>query len=276
MKISFIVVLFAAFAAVSCTGLKDKGETSNLMNPVYGKGWYAADVLPSRYITYSKSEIVPFFPKEKGKGPKLEFSVDTLDILAGGEHELLQKTLYGGLSCRDYAAKLFDKVNGEYQKAKDGVIGQPGAVYEWSYIETFGGEVFPSLLVISRHWYSYTGGANGQSEKTFFVLDTGLLSKVALNDILQKGVEEKLQTQIDDALRARHHAAPGTPLTSIGFLKDTGGVPQNFFVSREGLGFCWNPYEIAPHSYGILEIVLPYAQIEALLNDRGKEIFKKL
>ncbi|MDR2796648.1 MAG: DUF3298 and DUF4163 domain-containing protein [Spirochaetaceae bacterium] len=269
-------VLFSALVLNSCTGVQKNDDATGLAPPVYSTGWYMREELSSKYITYSKKEDVPLFPEKKGGGPKLEFFVDMLDILDGEERKLLQQNLYDGLSCQDYAEKVYNRVKDEYEKIKDDSTGKPGAVNNWSYIETFDGAVYPSLLVISRRFYNYTGGAHGQNEKTFFVLDKKLLSKVALNGILQAEAGKSLQTQIDDALRSRYHAVPGAPLTSVGFLNDTAGVPQNFFVSREGLGFCWNPYEIAPYSMGTLEVVLPYAQVETLLNDRGREIFKDL
>jgi hypothetical protein len=279
-SIFFVIFLFSVFALNSCAGLRDNENESDFMATAYGTGWYMGDILPSKYITYSKKEIVPLFEpsvsEKNEKSPKLEFFVDTLDILDDAERKLLRQTLYGGLTCQAYVENVYNNVKDEYQNIKDMAIEQPGAVYDWSHIETFDGTIYPSLLVISRRLYSYSGGAHGQNEKTYFVLDTKLLSKLELSDILQAGAEGELQTRIDDDLRTRYRAAPGTPLTSVGFLNDTAGVPQNFFVSREGLGFCWNPYEIAPYAMGTLEVVLPYAQIKNLLNDRGREVFENL
>ncbi|MDR1256962.1 MAG: RsiV family protein, partial [Spirochaetaceae bacterium] len=118
------------------------------------------------------------------------------------------------------------------------------------------------------------GGAHGQNEKTFFVLDTGLGSQVFLDDILQSGARPSLQARIDDSLRETYGAAPGASLRTAGFLEDSGGVPENFFLSPDGLGFSWKPYEIAPYAMGAIEIVLPYTLIEDLLNDRGRNLFK--
>jgi hypothetical protein len=52
-------------------------------------------------------------------------------------------------------------------------------------------------------------------------------------------------------------------------------IPENFFLTvledvpafpnstghRLGLGFHWDPYEIAPYVYGPIEIVIPYDEI---------------
>ena len=269
------IVLFSALVLNSCAGLRDRESESGPAPTVYSTGWYMGENLSSKYITYSKTEIVPLLPEKKENGPTLEFFMDTLDILEKAEGKLLRQNLYGGETCQEYVENVYTRVTGDYKKRRDDA-DTSGAAYNWSYSETFDGAVYPSLLVISRRIYNYTGGANGQNERIFFVLDTKLSSKVELNDILAEGAEKDIQARIDDDLRTRYRAAPGAPLTSVGFLNDTAGVPQNFFISREGLGFCWNPYEIAPHSMGTLEVVLPYAQIENLLNDRGREIFNSL
>jgi hypothetical protein len=278
MKIVFlsIVVLFSVLVFNSCTGLRDRGYESGPVPSAYSTGWYIGGDLSSKYVTYAKKEIVPLFPEKKENGPKLDFFVDTLDILDDAERKMLRQALYDGLSCQDYAGNVYNNIKSEYLKTKEAAAAQPGEAYNWTYTETFDGAVYPSVLVVSRTRYYFSGGAHGQNEKTFFVLDTKLLSKVELTDILQTGAENELEVQINDALRARYHAKPGEPLTSVGFLSETANVPQNFFVSREGLGFCWNPYEISPYVMGTLEVVLPYAQIENLLNDKGREMVKNL
>jgi hypothetical protein len=143
-------------------------------------------------------------------------------------------------------------------------------------MEIFEGKVYPAVLVISKTLYTYSGGAHGQNEKTFFVLDTKLDSQVFLNDILQNDTKSLLQARIDDSLREIYGLASGKSLRTAGFLEDSGGVPENFFLSPDGLGFCWNPYKIAPYSMGTIEIVLPYTQIEDLLNERGRTLFDNL
>jgi hypothetical protein len=276
IKINFsIIIMFFAVILNSCAGLRDAGQKNASAPLVYTTGWYDDGGLSPKYITYERKEELLLLPEEL-KSPRLDFSVDTLDVLDEQERKLLQQFLYENLSCQNYASKLFDKIKTDYLKMKDEVISQPDRPYDWTYAEGFDGRVYPSLFVISRSRYILSGGANGQNEKIFFVLDRALRSKVELDDILEGGAKASLQKQINDSLRARYHAKPDAPLTSIGFLEETAGVPGNFFVSREGLGFCWNPYEIAPHVMGTIDVVLPYADIENLLNDRGKALFSGL
>ncbi|MDR0382812.1 MAG: RsiV family protein [Spirochaetaceae bacterium] len=226
--------------------------------------------MPEAYATYIKSETALLFPGRDRYGPRLQFAVYALDVSDEAESGLLNRVLYGGLPCREYAENLFSSVKDDYLKAnKD---APPDSKSDWSYIELFDGGVYGQVTVISRSRYVYLGGAHGQNEKICFVLDTGALSQVLLDDILQDGAKAVLQEHVDDALGSKYGAGPGAPLRAAGFLEDSGGVPENFFLSPEGLGFCWNPYEIAPYSMGIIEITLPYGDIESLLNDRGLDL----
>ncbi|MDR1149657.1 MAG: RsiV family protein [Spirochaetaceae bacterium] len=281
MKIRTKIIFFAVITVFvvilnSCAGLRDAGQANERAPLIYTTGWYDDGRLSPKYITYERKEELFLFTEEKLNSPRLDFSVDTLDILDEQERKLLQQFLYENLSCQDYVSKLFDKIKTDYMETKDEAMSQPGRSYDWTYTEGFDGRVYPSIFVISRSRYTLSGGAHGQNEKTFFVLDKELRSKVELDDILEDGARVSLQKQIDDSLRARYHAAPDAPLTSIGFLEETAGVPGNFFVSREGLGFCWNPYEITPYVMGAIDVVLPYVDIENLLNDRGKALFSGL
>ncbi|MDR2343134.1 MAG: RsiV family protein [Spirochaetaceae bacterium] len=276
MKFVFLsAILVSALVLNSCAGKRSRENGPDLVPPAYSTGWYVGGELSSNYVTYSKKEVVPLFP-EKENGPKLDFFVDTLDVLDQAERKMLRDVLYDGLSCQDYADNVYNNIKSEYLKTKESAAAQPGESYNRTYRETFDGAVYPSFIVVSRSYYYLSGGAHGQNEKAFFVLDRETLSKVELIDILRAGAENDLRVGINDALRARYHVEPGAPLTSAGFLSETANVPRNFFISREGLGFCWNPYEISPYSMGTLEVVLPYARIEKLLNDKGFKMFKNL
>ena len=38
-------------------------------------------------------------------------------------------------------------------------------------------------------------------------------------------------------------------------------IPETFFLTPEGLGFFWNPYEIGPYVMGVIEVVIPYEKL---------------
>ena len=42
---------------------------------------------------------------------------------------------------------------------------------------------------------------------------------------------------------------------------------SNWYFSEEGLCFCFSPYEIAPYTSGIIEVAIPYSQLQGILDD---------
>lgn len=254
-------LLFACAVLASCGTVRDKAEPP--------AGGLPPDSRLTRYTL--KEEVRP-----DRHEPSLDFVIDLIDAPPGAEQRLLRQTLYGGLSCKEYADKVFEAVKSGYAEARASAEaeagGEPGASYNWAYYEEFEAAAYPGLLVVSRSLYVYSGGAHGNSERTYFVLDTALSKRLRLDDLLAEGARPLLQQRLDAALRARYGAGTDAPLSSIGFFADSAGVSENFFVTGAGLGFCWNPYEIAPYAMGAVEAVLPYADIEPLLNDRGKRL----
>jgi hypothetical protein len=264
----------------SCASLNNSGGGLREI-PTIRAGWQSEDELPFEYFTYQFSDDVFLFPDQNNEGPRLTFFLDLIQIQGDGDKKqnFLRQVLYDGLPYQQYASEIFDKQKVDYLSSAE--LAQLSGDYSgesrnWSYMEIFNGWVYPQHFDIVRTRESYTGGAHPTHERIYYVLDTKNYVQIHLDDILQAGARAELQKQIEAELRVKYLAAPNAPLTSIGFFEDSVAVPENFYITKEGIGFCWNPYEIAPYVRGTLEIVLPKAQITPLLNDRGKDIFNNL
>jgi hypothetical protein len=269
----FVCALVFGLALGSCTPTKNSGADGSEL-PAENVGWHGKAGVPENYVTYSKNETVPLLSEENS--PVLEFEVYTLDVSDENEGRLLRQVLYGGQSCQEYAENLFNKVKDDYLTANTDE-SQSDAPHDWFYAEMFEGGAYSTVLVSSKTLYAYLGGAHGQTEKTFFVLDAKLGTQVFLNDILRSDARALLQERINDALREKYGLESGASLKAAGFFEDVVDVSGNFFLSPDNeLGFCWDNYDIAPYAMGIIEIALPYSQIEDTLNDRGRELFSSL
>jgi hypothetical protein len=145
---------------------------------------------------------------------------------------------------------------------------QPSEIMNWDYAETTGTETHTSkFLVVSRDRDYYLGGAHGMQEKAYFVLSLAEPARLKLEDLVRSRAE--LQPLLEEALRAYAGLQKGDPLEDGGFFEDTAPAPDNFFLSGTGLGFHWDPYEIAPYSMGPIEVTIPYDRVRPLLSPRG-------
>jgi hypothetical protein len=144
-----------------------------------------------------------------------------------------------------------------------------GPVYE-EYSENYEVTVStPGLTVFSWYREYYSGGAYGMRERTWYVIDKKANETIKRSDIFKSGSEGRLLELIGSALRKRDHLESHEALSAGVYFEDTIEVPDNYYLSKKGMGFHWNPYEIAPYSEGPIAVIIPYADLRSLLNQKG-------
>ena len=113
--------------------------------------------------------------------------------------------------------------------------------------------------------FSYTGGAhpNYYVSKKIFDKETGQL--LQLLDIVKDTSSLKKLVEID--FRKQVEISPTESLSAAGFWfeKDQFKLPLNVGMTNDGLGFYYNPYEVAPYAQGTIEIILPFEKVEKFL-----------
>jgi hypothetical protein len=75
----------------------------------------------------------------------------------------------------------------------------------------------------------------------------------------------ELRRMLESELRDHFEIAPGTPLSEGGLFTELPELTENCFLTTEGLVFHWDPYEIAPYSFGPVEVIIPYDELEEIL-----------
>ena len=114
---------------------------------------------------------------------------------------------------------------------------------------------------------SYTGGAHGSYLENYinFREDTGeAITSNALFGSKEKAVLKMIRQQIlkDNNCRTTEQLEEKTGIFSLGdvYIND-----YNFLLQKDGIIFCFNPYEIAPWSEGVIHVKLTYEQLKGLL-----------
>jgi hypothetical protein len=227
----------------------------------------------SPYPAVVIEKAVPLMPEKGGGGPKLELSMTLLDPAGEGLGPLLQELLYGGKPPQEYADALILDYQNFYHEAygslpQDGA-GLPPSMMEWSYGEIHRVQSNPPLMVVDRSKEYFTGGAHGMREREYFVMDSAEKQRLSLKDLFLESAGAPLKALVEDALREYSKLSPGEPLSAGHYFDDSVEVSENFFLAPEGIGFHWNPYEIAPYSVGFIEVVVPYERLQGLLTPRG-------
>ena len=140
--------------------------------------------------------------------------------------------------------------------------------------------------------YIYTGGAHGNNVLTYFNFDSETGLSFTLNDLVQDTttlknmVYDAILKQVDlgylfvpedsfvDLDESRNNTNDNLSekidknnfeLEQERFFNEVFYLTENFLISTEGLVFAYQPYEIAPYSTGIIQVVLPFSEIQFLL-----------
>ncbi|MDR0688840.1 MAG: RsiV family protein [Spirochaetaceae bacterium] len=218
---------------------------------------------------------IVFSPDRGEKSPQLDLS---LLLLEPAGNKLLQKLLYGDLSPEEYTERLIQNYKNSYKEIlnqEEAVPDLPAAVLDWTYEEIHGVHTYSHLQVIDRTREYYTGGAHGMREKAYFVIDLAEKKQIRLKDLFLKDAEGALKTRIEDALRIYSGLEAGVPLSTGDYFEDSVKSLENFYLTAQGIGFHWDPYEIAPYSVGPIEILIPYEEVGELLNSQGKSLISQ-
>jgi hypothetical protein len=233
------------------------------------------DVQTVQYQTITLKSVykkIVFSPDQGEKSPRFEVS---LLLLEPAGNKLLQKLLYEDLSPEEYTDRLIQNYKNSCQEILDqekDIPDLPAAVLNWTYEETHGVHTYSQLQVIDRTKEYYTGGAHGMKEKAYFVIDLAEKKQIHLTDLFLKEAGGPLKTRIEDALRIYSNLEAGAPLSAGYYFQDSVELPENFYLTSRGIGFHWDPYEIAPYAVGPVEIVIPYGDVGEFLNSRGTSL----
>jgi hypothetical protein len=131
------------------------------------------------------------------------------------------------------------------------------------------------LLVLSHYTYVDGGGAHGNYFTSFVCVDLVGQSVLNLNDVLDSaGAHKQLQKLLEEQLKNDRHMKKEDSLSGILF-EDTMSLTNNIFLTGKGIGFCYNPYQIASYADGEIDIFIPYKRLEPFLRPKFKKLIEE-
>lgn len=124
-----------------------------------------------------------------------------------------------------------------------------------------------SVISLSGTTYQYTGGAHGLTSNTLLAFDRKRTGAMRLSDIFRPAYQARLQTVLEKHLRVQYDLGADQPLDGRKGMLFNAHLPltSNFYVTGKGIGFIYNPYEVAPYSYGIIELYVPFREVTDLM-----------
>ena len=152
----------------------------------------------------------------------------------------------------------------EKNKESDAVVGAWYSYYK--SIESHVQLYEKDLLVYRVDYNEYTGGAHGMYMSTFLNMDLTLMRPLRLDDIFVGDFQEALTDLIWNQLMADNKVTTHEALEDMGYASTGDIAPtENFYLSKEGITFYYNIYDITPYSMGPVKVTIPYSMMEHLL-----------
>lgn len=128
----------------------------------------------------------------------------------------------------------------------------------------------PEVVTLQDAGYTYMGGAHGlgfDTGVTFMVQNGSKLTAEMMPDI--KEMRPVILKNI-----ARGLDIPVKDLNEVLFDAQQIEYPATVFVTKDGLNFAYQPYEIAPYSAGVITAVVPTSEVIGLLSPEAQKFLK--
>lgn len=142
--------------------------------------------------------------------------------------------------------------------------------YNWQYQQVYDviyNEHF--LLTVKVSGYSYTGGAHGNTVYSYLVFDLKTGEVLSLESLFNKASKKELAAIAEKQLRINRNIDDNSSLEENGMFIRKLDLKDEFYIDHGGIGFTYNPYEIAPYAEGPINVYLRWEQIKSLINADG-------
>lgn len=123
------------------------------------------------------------------------------------------------------------------------------------------------ILSLSFNEYVFTGGAHGMGGTLFHNLNVSNGRTILINSIIEKEKYASFIEVAEKEFRKQRGIKENETLNDAGywFENNVFKLNDNFLIDENGLTFLFNQYEIAPYSYGTVEVLLPFEKIKSFL-----------
>jgi len=126
------------------------------------------------------------------------------------------------------------------------------------------------FLTVSINQYSFFGGAHPNTFSRDFVFDSQTGKVLGLKDLFASGFNSKLNKLIDKKFRETYKLKPNESLNGENgmLFENFINYNDNFSLTKKGISFYYNPYEIAPYAVGPIILEFTYGELKEILKQQ--------
>ncbi|MCX2479642.1 DUF3298 domain-containing protein [Pedobacter sp. MC2016-15] len=127
---------------------------------------------------------------------------------------------------------------------------------------------YPNYISVLLVFSDYKGGAHPNYLFTYFNYNPKTYQTITLDSIITADGMPKLRAIGENIFRRNENLAPNASL-SEGYFFDQGvfTLPETFTLTKEGIKFLYNPYEIKAYAAGTTELLVPFSKINDIMKE---------
>jgi len=116
-----------------------------------------------------------------------------------------------------------------------------------------------NILIVSQTDYAFTGGAHGNYNTTYRHYDLEKNKLITVNDVFVKGYEKTVKPLLMDAFKENN--------LDMFFIDEKKGIQPSpdFKITPQKIYFLYQPYEIAPYVWGVVELGIPLNKLKSVI-----------
>lgn len=231
-------------------------------------------------VKYQKKEFSKTFGDCSGESTNcvnvkvsyVEFTAAANQMILDSLNNTVKKSILASVFETEYNTleELAGELIKEYESLKKDFPDSPVRFELERKIEILPG--LPGLLTIQFSEYSYLGGAHPNGVVLFSNIDTQTGRTVRLEDLFVDKFKDTLTKIAEKRFRVIRNLKPDDDLSEAGFYFENNKfyINDNFAITKGGLRFYFNDYEVAPHVLGPTEFEIPYSELESIIKPNGK------
>lgn len=123
----------------------------------------------------------------------------------------------------------------------------------------------PQYLSFLYTYVNYEGGAHPNSVFTYLNYNPVSHQEIVLDSLIIPGTMPKLTAIAEQIFRKQEKIGPNESLKDNYFFEnDKFALNQNFSITKKGLKFLYNPYEIKAYAFGVTELLIPFSELKEI------------
>lgn len=127
---------------------------------------------------------------------------------------------------------------------------------------------YPNYLSILHTYIDAQGGAHPNTLYTYYNYNPKSYQTITLDSLISEDGMPKLRAIGESIFRKNEQLAPNASLSKAYFFADgVFSLPETFTLTKEGIEFLYNPYEIKPYAAGTTTLMIPFSKIKDIMKE---------